>query len=199
MQRTVFAFVVLAAAPAVAKPTSWTIDPAHSSAGFIVRHMMVSNVHGEFGKVAGTITFDADNPAQSKVDATVDVSTINTHEEKRDGHLKSPDFFDVAKFPTMTFKSKKIWKEGAGYKMTGDLTMHGVTKEVTFDVTGPTKPIKSPFGDVRAGATAAARVNRYDWGLKWNKAVEGGDLVGQDVVIGLDVELVEKKPEQAKK
>src|SRR5262249_43401808 len=163
----------------------------HSTAGFIIRHMMVSNVHGEFGKVSGSVVFDPDNPAQSKVDATIDASSITTREEKRDAHLKSPDFFDAAKFPTITFKSKKIWKDGAGYKMTGDLSMHGVTKEVTLDVQGPTKPIKSPMGDVRAGAQAAARINRYDWGLKWNKAVEGGDLVGQDVVIGLDVELVE--------
>ena len=192
------AAVSLVASPAFAKPTAWDIDSSHSSVTFSVRHMMVSNVKGEFGKITGAVSYDADKPETSTVDATVDATTINTRDPKRDGHLKSPDFFDVAKFPTLTFKSKKVAKAGTGLKLTGDLTMHGVTKEVTFDVTGPVAPIKDGFGGVRSGATATTKVNRKDFGLTWNKAMEaGGVLVGEDIAVTLELELTQKAPAAA--
>ena len=191
------ATLALGAAPAFAKPAHYEIDPAHSSAEFVVRHMEVSNVRGQFTKVSGSATFDPENPANDSVEATVDATTINTHEEKRDAHLKSPDFFDVAKFPTLTFKSKKVWKDGGRLKMTGDLTMHGVTKEVTWMLEGPSKPQKTPWGNTVVGVTAVTKVNRGDFGLKWNKAIEGGNVVGEEVNIGIEVEMTEQAPKSA--
>jgi polyisoprenoid-binding protein YceI len=192
------AAVSLAASPAFAKPTAWEIDSSHSSVTFSVRHMMVSNVKGEFGKITGNVSYDADKPETSTIDATVDATTINTRDAKRDGHLKSPDFFDTAKFPTLTFKSKKITKAASGLKLAGDLTMHGVTKEVVFDVTGPAPAIKDPYGLTRSGATATAKINRKDFGLGWNKVLEAGGLaVGEEVAITLDLEMTQKAPATA--
>ncbi len=188
--------LTLAAAPAFAKPGTWTIDSTHSSIVFSVKHLMVTDVKGEFGKITGTATLDFEKPSSDSVEATVDVATINTRDEKRDGHLKSPDFLDLAKFPTMTFKSTKI-ENG---KMTGDLTIHGVTKSVTFDLKGPYKPIKTPWGSVVTAASATTVIKRGDFGLKWNKALEaGGVVVGEDVTITIDVELQGPKPETAAK
>lgn len=170
---------------------SYNLDSAHSSAQFAVRHMMVSNVKGEFSKVSGTVVYDEAKPENSKVQATVDATTVNTREPKRDEHLKSPDFFDVAKFPTLTFQSKNAWKQGGKLMVTGDLTMHGVTKEATLAVDGPTPEVKDPWGNLRRGASATVVVNRKDFGLMWNKALEaGGVMVGDEVTLTLDVEMV---------
>lgn len=171
--------------------TTYKIDPAHSVADFKVRHLMVSNVRGEFSGVSGAVQFDDQNPANSKVDATIDVNTIQTREPQRDTHLKSADFFDVEKFPHITFVSKKVVKTGdEEHKVTGDLTIHGVTREVVLEVEGPTPEVKDPWGSVKSGASAKTKINRKDFGLVWNVALEtGGVLVGEDVQIHLDLEL----------
>lgn len=167
----------------------YKIDSSHSKAQFSVKHLMVSNVRGEFSKMTGTVFFDEKNPAATKIDATIDAATINTSEPKRDDHLRSPDFFDTAKFPTLTFKSKSAKKSADGLEVTGDLTMHGVTKEVVLHVEGPTPEMKDPWGNQRRGATATAKLKRSDFGLTWNKALEtGGLMVGDEIGITIDVE-----------
>jgi len=193
------AAVVVLAAPSLAAAATWDIDSSHSAAQFSVRHLMISNVRGELGKVTGSVMFDGQDVAGIAVDATIDVTAIDTREPKRDEHLRSPDFFDVAKYPTMTFKSKRSEKVGAGkFKLVGDLTLHGVTKEVTLDVEGPTPEMKDPWGNVRVGATATTKINRKEFGLNWNAALEtGGVVVGDEVSITLDVEAVKKKEEAA--
>ena len=185
-------FLVLAM-PALAE-TVWEIDPAHTGVQFSIRHLMISNVRGQFTKVAGTVRGDEKDPTHAQVEATIDTASIDTREPKRDDHLRSAEFLDVAKFPTMTFKSKKIEKAGDGrYKVTGDLTLHGVTREVVLDVEGPTPPMTDPRGNVRAGAQATAKIDRRDFGIVWNKALEGGGLtVGNEVTITIDVEGVKK-------
>jgi polyisoprenoid-binding protein YceI len=182
------------ALPSVAPGSTWTIDPAHTSAQFAVRHLMVSTVRGEFGKVAGTATVDDGNLTKSSVEATIDAGSIDTRNEKRDQHLKSPDFLDVARHPTIAFKSKKVERVAdARFKVTGDLTLHGVTKEVVLDVEGSPVPLKDPFGNVKLGGTATTRINRRDFGIVWNKALEtGGVVVGDEVQITIDVELVKQ-------
>jgi len=147
---------------------------------------------GSLDKVAGTVNLDDKTPTKSTIELTIDASTIDTHEPKRDGHLKSPDFFDVAKYPTITFKSTKIEKSGKGkFKVTGDLTMHGVTKPVTLMVEGPSPAVKNPFGGMSSGASASGKINRKDWGLTWNVALEtGGLLVSEEVKLALEVEVI---------
>lgn len=181
-------------APTLGRAAVWELDPAHSSAQFAIRHLMVSTVRGEFTKFTGTFTLDDKDLAKSTLEASIDVTSINTRIAKRDDHLKSPDFFDAAKYPTMTFKSKKVEAAGEGkFKVTGDLTMHGVTKEVVLDVSGSTKAIKDPTGKMRLGGSATTKINRKDFGLSYNKALEtGGVLVGEDVDITIDVEMTEK-------
>jgi polyisoprenoid-binding protein YceI len=196
--RRAFAIVLLAAVaagPAVAAESTWEIDPAHSSVQFSVRHMMVSNVRGEFRKVSGTVQGDETDPTKAKVEATIDTTSIDTRNEKRDSHLKSADFLDTEKFPTMTFKSKKIEKTGdRRYKVTGDLTLHGVTRDVTLDVEGPSASVKDPMGNVRVGATATAKLNRQDFGITWSKALDGGGvMVGDDIDVTIDVEGTKNK------
>jgi polyisoprenoid-binding protein YceI len=167
----------------------YKIDGSHSKAGFAVKHLMVSTVRGDFSKVSGTIVYDEKNPAATKVNASIDVTAVNTNEPKRDDHLKSPDFFDVAKFPTITFVSKSAKKTADGIAVTGDLTIHGVTKEVVLNVDGPTAEVKDPWGNMRRGATATTKINRKDFGLTWNKALEtGGVMVSEEVSITVDVE-----------
>ena len=192
----VFAAVV-AVAPAAADV--WQIDGAHSSAQFSVTHLMISTVRGEFGKTSGTIEYDGKDAASLKVDATIDAASITTRDDKRDGHLKSPDFFDVAKHPTLTFKSKKVVAgTGGTFRLEGDLTMHGVTKEVTLDVTGPSKVIKGMRGESRVGASATTKINRQDFGIKWNSNLDGGGVVVSDTVaITLDIEAVMPPPAAA--
>ncbi|MHB1936279.1 MAG: YceI family protein [Acidobacteriaceae bacterium] len=172
-------------------PMTYAIDPAHSSVHFSVRHLMVSNVRGEFTKVSGTVQFDPEKPETSTIEATIDATSISTRDAQRDGHLKSPDFLDTEKFPTIVFRSKKVEAQPGGGKVTGDLTIHGVTREITLDVEGPTPEIKDPWGKQRIGASATAKLSRKDFGLTWNAALEtGGVMVGDKVKITLDVEVV---------
>jgi polyisoprenoid-binding protein YceI len=194
----VAAVVALLSAVAVAQAVEYQIDPVHSSAQFSVRHMMVSNVRGEFAKVTGTVVYDPKNPKASSVEATIDATTINTHEPRRDDDLKSPNFFDVAKYPTLTFKSKKVEPAGEGkLRVTGDLTIHGVTKEVVLDVEGPTPEAKMG-PNIKAGASAVTTINRKDFGLMWNRVLEsGGVVVGDEVKITLEIEMGRKAPPPA--
>jgi polyisoprenoid-binding protein YceI len=172
---------------------SYDIDTNHSSAGFSVKHMMVSNVSGRFGGVKGSVKLDEKNLAQSYVEATIDVTTVNTADAKRDEHLKSPDFFDVAKFNSMTFKSSKVYKAGGVMKVDGMLTLHGVAKPVTLTIGELSPEVKDPYGLLRRGAVATAVVNRRDFGLTWSKTLEaGGVVVGDEVKISLEVEFVRK-------
>jgi polyisoprenoid-binding protein YceI len=170
---------------------TYTIDPAHSTAGFKVRHMMVANVRGEFSKVIGTVVFDAQAPENSRVEARIDATTIHTRDEQRDAHLKSADFLDVEKFPEIVFVSKKITGSDGEWKLTGDLTIHGVTRPVTLDVEGPAPEAKDPWGNVRTGASATTKISRKDFGLTWNVALEtGGVLVADEIAITLELELL---------
>ncbi len=172
--------------------TTWKIDPAHSSADFKVKHMMISHVKGSFAGISGTLTEHATDASLSSVEASIDISTLSTGDAQRDGHLKSGDFFDAAQYPTMTFKSTTVTKKGEGeYSVAGDLTIHGVTKPVTFAVEGPSAPGKDPWGNTRIGLSATTKINRKDFGLTWNSALEtGGVLVGEDVTITLDVQFI---------
>jgi polyisoprenoid-binding protein YceI len=192
--------VAALAIPSFAFAATYEIDSSHSSAGFAVKHVMVSTVRGEFQKVSGTIVLDDKNLKASKVEASIDASTINTREPKRDEHLKSADFFDVKKFPNITFASTSVKSAGKGkYKVAGNLTMHGVTKPVVLDVDSPSTEVKDPYGNVKRGAVATTTVSRKDFGLNWNAALEaGGVVVGDDVKITIDLEL-NKKPDAAAK
>ncbi len=194
------AAAALLSLPLAAHATDYTFDPAHTQAGFSVKHMMVTTVHGRFGKVSGTLSYDAKNPKASTVEAILETASISTDNEKRDAHLKSPDFFDAEKNPTVTFKSSKVETAGKNkLKVTGDLTMHGITKPVVLDVEGPTAPVKDPYGNEKIGATASTKVSRKEFGLNWNKALEaGGVMVGDEVTITLELEAAAKKVEAAK-
>jgi polyisoprenoid-binding protein YceI len=177
-------------------PTSlitWKLDPAHSSAEFKVKHMMISNVKGSFSGLTGTLTENTADASLSAVEANVPVPTVSTGDPQRDAHLKSADFFDAEKYPEMTFKSTGVQKKGDGeYAVTGDLTLHGVTKAVIFAVEGPSAPGKDPWGNTRIGISANAKINRKDFGLGWNAALEtGGILVGEDVQISLEVQFIQ--------
>ena len=171
---------------------TYQIDPAHSSAQFKVRHMMIANVKGEFDKVSGTVNYDPANPSASTVEASVDVATISTRDEQRDAHLKSPDFFDVAKYPAIAFKSNKVTATGPdSFTVVGDLAIHGVTKEVNLSVEELTEEAKDPWGNLRRGATAKTRINRKDFGMTFNVALDtGGFMVGEEVDLTIDVELI---------
>jgi polyisoprenoid-binding protein YceI len=172
---------------------TWKIDPAHSSAEFKVKHMMISNIKGSFSGLNGTLIEDTSNPTLSHVDATIDLSTISTGDAQRDAHLKGEDFFHHEQHPTMTFHSTGVEKKGDGeYAVTGDLTVHGVTKPVVFAVEGPSAPGKDPYGNTRIGLSATTKINRKDFGLTWNAALEtGGILVGEDVQIALEVQFIQ--------
>ena len=178
------------------KPTQWQIDPAHSAAHFSVRHLMISNVRGEFTKLSGSALMDPADPAKSSVEVTIQAASLSTREPQRDEHLRSADFFDVAKYPALTFRSERIESLGAEYfKLVGDLTIHGITKEVTLDIEGPTPAIKDPWGNVRAGVTGSTKINRKDFGLVWNTLTEtGGLVVGDEVKITIEAELIQKSP-----
>ena len=179
---------------ASAATSTWVIDADHSSVQFKVKHLMVSNVKGEFKKFSGALTIDDADITRSKVDVTIDAASIDTGDAKRDEHLRSPDFFDVAKNPTLKFVSTKVAKTGDGtLKVTGTLMLHGVSREVVLDVEGPTSAIKDPWGNTKRGASATTKINRKDFGLTWNKALEtGGVVVGDEVAITLEVELLKK-------
>lgn len=197
--RTAVSALALAAAlvPAAVFAAEYEVDPVHSNASFTVRHMMVSNVRGEFTKVTGKMNLDEKNISKSTVEAVIDTQSIDTREPKRDDHLRSADFFDVKKYPSITFKSKKVQKAGAGkLKVTGDLTIRDVTREVVLNVEGPSKPQKDPFSGIqKTGASATTVINRKDFGLNWNKALEaGGVVVGDEVKITLDLEFNQAQP-----
>lgn len=170
----------------------WNIDPVHSVVEFKVKHMMISNVKGQFSKITGVLSLNEANPESSTVEATIDVDSIDTRDAQRDAHLKSADFLDAEQFPTITFKSTSVKRTGpeAG-KVEGDLTIHGVTRRVVLDVEGPTAPGKDPWGNTRVGVTATTKISRKDFGLTWNAALEtGGVLVGDEVTVNLDVQFV---------
>ncbi|MGH9681706.1 MAG: YceI family protein, partial [Candidatus Acidiferrales bacterium] len=170
------------------KPTEWQIDPAHSAAHFSVRHLMISNVRGEFSKLSGKVVLDPADLTRSTVEVSLEASSVNTREPQRDEHLRSADFFDVANHPVISFQSKRIVEAGTEhFKLTGDLTIRGVSKEVTFDVEGPTPTVKDPWGNVRSGVVATAKINRKDFGLVWNALIEGGGVVvGDNVSITIE-------------
>jgi polyisoprenoid-binding protein YceI len=180
--------------PVGAATTTWQIDPQHSSAQFAVRHLAISTVRGAFSKVSGTLALDDKDITKSSVEVSIDVNTVDTREPDRDKDLRSERFFDVAHFPTMTFKSKKVEQIAPGkLKVTGDLTIRGMTKEVVLDVDGPTAPLKDPWGNQRLAAAATTKINRQDYGVKWNATLDnGGVVVGDDVNITIDVELIQK-------
>jgi len=174
--------------------STWNIDSAHAAANFSVRHLMVSNVKGTLGQVTGTVTLDDADVTKSKVDVSIDVKGINTKEQKRDDHLRSKDFFDVEKFPVITFKSTKIEKAGDKLKVSGDLTIRGVTKSIVLDTT-VTPEVKNPFTKaVTRGMNGTAKINRKDFGLNWNVALEaGGVLVGDEVEISVEAEFIKQE------
>jgi polyisoprenoid-binding protein YceI len=174
---------------------TWQIDPNHSAAQFAVRHLGLSTVRGAFTKVTGTAALDDKDVTKSNVEVTIDATSVDTRVPNRDKDLRSDHFFDVEKYPTITFKSKKVEQAAPGkLRITGDLTIHGTTKEVVLDVDGPTAPVKDPWGNQRIAASATTRINRQDYGVKWNATMDnGGVVVGDDVDITLDVELVQPK------
>jgi len=188
------AIAMVVALPILAHADTWQIDPAHTNVEFTVRHMMISNVKGQFQKTSGTITVNGNDATSAKIDATIDASSIDTRVERRDADLKSPNFLDVEKYPTITFKSTKVEAAGpAKWKVTGDLTLHGVTKPLVLDVEGTGAPINDPMGNTRAGASATTKIKRSDFGLTWNKVLEsGGVMVGDEVAISIDVEAIKK-------
>lgn len=191
---TLAAGLALGAGTMAAQAHEWSIDKAHSEADFAIKHMAISTVHGSFRGLSGTITFDPGNPKSWAVDATIDVATVDTGVAQRDTHLKSPDFFEVAKYPTMTFKSTGVKQDAGGYALTGDLTMHGVTKPVTLSLEAPGKEQVGMDGkSVHRGFVATTTVNRKDFGLNWNGTLKSGDTaLGDDVKIELDIEAVQK-------
>jgi polyisoprenoid-binding protein YceI len=174
--------------------TAWNIDSAHSVVEFKVKHMMISNLKGSFTGVTGTLQLDEADLTQSSVEATIDVATINTGDKGRDAHVLEADFFDTAQFPTAQLKSTHIAKKADGeLVLTGDLTIKGVTHSVKFAVEGPTAPGKDPWGNTRIGVSAIAKINRKDFGLSWNAALEaGGILVSEEVTISLDLQLIKQ-------
>jgi len=190
------AAIVALVLPSVAPAAIWNIDPDHSNVAFKIRHLMVSNVKGSFSKFSGTVEIDEQDLAKSRIAVTIETSSIGTNVQKRDDHLRSADFFDVSKYPTMTFVSRKIAPAGQDrLTVTGDLTLHGVTREVSLDVEGLSPEGKDPWGGVRRGAAASAKISRKDFGLAWNQVLETGGLaVGEEVAISLEVELVKVQP-----
>jgi polyisoprenoid-binding protein YceI len=172
--------------------TAWTVDPVHSVAEFKVKHMMISSVKGHFAGIRGTLTLDGEDVTRSRVEASLDAASITTGDSQRDAHLKSADFFDVDKFPELTFVSRRFSRrEDGSLEVAGDLTIHGVTRAVVFSGECPSDPVRDPWGSDRIGLEATARINRKDFGLNWNAALEtGGILVGDEVAISLDVQFV---------
>ena len=190
----VSALALAASLSALAQSSNWSIDPAHSTAQFTVRHLGISNVTGNFTKVAGSVVLDEKNIAQSQVSATIDVNSVDTRVEMRDKDLKSPNFFDVEKYPTMEFKSKKIVASGGKLQVIGDLTIHGTTHEVTLDVDGPSPEMTDPWGNPRRGFSATTTINRKDFSLLYNNTLKTGEaMIGDNVKIQIDAEMVKKK------
>jgi polyisoprenoid-binding protein YceI len=168
---------------------TYQIDPKHSAARFKVRHMMIANVGGEFNTVSGTIDFDQAKPDQARVDASIDANSLHLGDPQRDAHVKGADFFDVAQFPTITFKSSKVAAAGSGYTVAGDLTLHGVTKPVTLKVDAVSPEVTDPWNLQRRGLSATATFNRKDFGMAWNAPAGGGVMLSENVEITLDIEM----------
>ena len=187
-----FGLVISTSTMLCAQATSWRIDPLHSSAQFSVRHMMISTVRGQFGGVKGTAIYDAKNPTASSIEATIDCSTINTGEPKRDADLKGPEFFDVKQYPVMKFKSKSVEAAGAGkLRLIGDLTINAIKRQVALDLDGPTPPIRDTQGREKIGVNAVTKISRKDFGILYNPVMEtGGVAVSDEVSIILDIELI---------
>jgi polyisoprenoid-binding protein YceI len=184
----VSAFVASLVSPALAQVENWKIDPMHSSAQFAVRHLGISTVRGEFRKVSGSASYNPADPSKTSLDATIDATSVDTRVDMRDNDLRSPNFLDVQKYPTITFKSKHAESADPGkMKITGDLTIHGVTKEVVLDVDGPSAPVKDPKGNFHVGASASTTVNRKDFGVNG-----AATMVGDDISITIDAELVKQ-------
>jgi len=181
--------------PVSARAETWVIDPAHTVSGFTVRHLMISNVTGVFEVTRGTIEYRPGDPGSVKADITVEAKSVNTRIGRRDDDLRSDNFFNADKFPTLAFRSKRVQNVRAeGFDLVGDLTIRDVTREVVLKVDGPTAPIKDPQGNRRVGATASTTINRKDFGIMWNRTIEaGGVVVGDEVKINLEVEAIEKK------
>ena len=196
MRRNLFVsfFILLLGIPWVASGATYQVDQDHSSFQFKVRHMTVSNVKGEFNKVKGVVKIDENDITNLTVEVNIEAASVNTDHAKRDDHLRSEDFFYVAKYPTITFVSKKVTRVDENrLKVVGDLTIRGVTKEITVDVEGPTPEVKDPGGNIRRGATGTSKINRKDFGIAWSKVLDGGGLVvGDEVNISIEVELVRK-------
>ena len=172
--------------------SKWDFDLSHSSIGFHIRHLMVSKVHGRFTSWNGILELDESDLTKSRFEVTIDPASIDTKEEKRDAHLRSPDFFDVEKYPAITFKSTRIEKDGDdGFKVTGDITIHGITKEIVLDVEGSGETVKDPWGGTRTGFSAKTKLNRKDFGLHWNLALEaGGFVVGDKLDVSIEIEAI---------
>ena len=199
MKKLLASLLALSPALALAAGATWNVDPSHSQVGFSVRHLVISNVRGEFSKYEGKVALDEADVTRSSVEATVDVNSVDTRVADRDAHLKSPDFFDAANHPTMTFKSTKVAKAGKDkLKVTGDLTLRGVTKPVVLDVS-TTPEVKGMYGETRRGFHATTKISRKAFGLTWNKLVEAGPAVGDEVAIALDLEVVKDQPKTASK
>jgi polyisoprenoid-binding protein YceI len=208
MRRFVLAAAAAAAlvAPALAQPAAapaqtapgldtWSVDTSHTAAGFSVKHMMVSTVRGTLGPVKGTVDYDGKSVESVKADITIDVTGVDTDNEGRDKDLKSPNFFDVAQFPAATFKSKRAVADGPGkFKLIGDLTIHGVTKEVTLNVEGPSPVLKQANGALKIGASATTTINRKEFGMQWNRMVEAAPVVSDEVQVTIDLELNKRPP-----
>ena len=184
----------MSTATTAATAATYTIDPAHSGVGFKIRHFMIAYIRGGFSGITGDVIFDAANPANTKINASVDVNTLHTHDVKRDAHVKGADFLDAEKFPTMTFVSKKVTADGKNeWTVTGDLTLHGVTKEVTLDVESAGVESKDPWGNLRTGASAETTIKRGDFGLTFNAPLEtGGMMLSDEVHVHMDIELIKK-------
>jgi polyisoprenoid-binding protein YceI len=190
----VSAIALLTNLSALAQTSTWNIDPAHSTAQFTVRHLGISNVTGNFTKVTGSVVLNEKDIAQSQVSASIDVSSVDTRVEARNKDLKSPNFFDVEKYPTIEFKSKRIVSSGGKLQVIGDLTIHGTTREVTLDVDGPTPELADPWGNSRRGISATTTINRKDFNLIYNNLLKTGEaVVGDNVKIQIDAEMVKKK------
>jgi polyisoprenoid-binding protein YceI len=189
---TVSTSPVSAAQQPAIQPVRWTIDASHSSVGFSVRHMMITNVRGEFSSFSGEVSYDSKKPEAATVSASIDVASLSTRDAKRDEHLRSADFFNAEAYPTLTFRSKRVARAGDDrLQVVGDLTIAGTTREVTLDVRDLTSPHTDPWGQRRIGAAARTKVRRSDFGMQWNAALEaGGVLVGDEVTIDIEVSLV---------
>ena len=196
MKNAIAALLAVAPLLASAGTSAWKVDPSHSTVGFSVRHLVISNVRGEFSKYDAKVQLDDGDVTRSTVEASIDVGSVDTRSADRDAHLKSPDFFDAAKYPTITFRSTKVAKAGKDrLSVTGDLTLHGVTRPITLDVTASPE-VKGLYGETRRGYTATAKLDRKDFGLTWNKVIEAGPAIGDQVTLTLDLSSVKEAPPQ---